>query len=316
MPFSDGNDFDTVRESARRSGAPIASFTDRLAARQHDLPTAMRRIVDVIEEEPHLFTEGTITELAVQAGVAPSSVTRLSKELGYASIATMRTAVAREHALRGADQAWTADVGAAFSPADDPRTLLEKLTNAHLQTIRASAAQLDADRLSDLAAGIAVADRVDIYAIGGSANAARMFADRAFRLGVQARVWDEVHAGLVSASFLGPSSVAIGVSRSGRTPEVLQMMRAARSRGARTVAMVGTSASRLASISELTITTAGADNPGSADMTPRYGQGFALDLLFLLIARLDIEETKRHLAATSRSVERHRRELELAEPDA
>lgn len=304
-----GNRFDG-QEGVDSPVSALASFADRLHARRGDLPVAMRRIIGLIEDDPRQFTEGTITSLASRAEVAPSTVTRLSRALGYPSVARMRMAVAREQAAHGHDDAWLKDVGEDFSPDDDPQALMEKLTFTHLRMIRNTAAQLDVQRLQRVAERIATADRVDLYAIGGSANAAQMFADRAFRIGIQARVWSEVHAGLVSSSFLGPSSVAIAVSRSGRTPEIAQLTREAGRAGALTVAMVGNPSSRVAAAAELTITTMSSEHPGSGDMTPRYGQGFALDLLFLLVARLDVETTNRRLAVTSHSVERHRRDLE------
>ena len=270
----------------------------------------MQRVVRLIEDDPQALVEGTITSLAETAGVAPSTVTRLSKELGYASVARMRMAFAREQSLADTEDPWVNDLGPELSPDDDPQALLEKLTFTHLRMIRATATRLDVGLLQHVAERIAVADRVDLYAIGGSANAAQMFADRTFRIGVQSRVWSEAHAGLVSASFLGPSSVAIAVSRSGRTPEVARLIGEARGAGALTVAMVGTAGSRVASAADVTIVTSPAEDPGGGDLMPRYGQGFALDLLFLLVARLDVEATTRRLARTSRSVERHRRDLE------
>lgn len=317
MPQQRGNSFDG-EESRGAVALPegtsgLASFSDRLQERQGDLPVAMRKVVALIEQEPQLFTDGSITSLAARAGVAPSTVTRLSKALGYPSVARMRMAFARELAVRQPADPWMHDIGSDLSPDDDPRALVEKLTFAHLRMIRNTAVQLDVERLNEIAERIAAADRVDVYAIGGSANAAQMFADRAFRVGIQVRVWSEVHAGLVSASFLGPGSVAIAVSRSGRTPEVAQMLREARRTGALTAAFVGNPSSRVAAAADVTITTMSAEQPDSGDLMPRYAQGFALDVLFLLLARVDVETTRRRLALTSRSVERHRREWELAE---
>lgn len=270
----------------------------------------MQKVVQLLESEPQLFTDGTITELASRAGVAASTVTRLSKALGYSSVARMRMAFARELAVHAPDEAWMAGVGEEFGPDDEPGELLDKLAAAHLRMVRTTADRLDVGQLNRVAERIAVADRIDIYAIGASANAAKMFAIRAFRIGIQVRVWDEVHVGLVSASFLGPSSVAIAVSRSGRTPEVAQLIREAARSGAMTVAMVGNASSRIAAAADITITTMPSEHPGGGDMTPRYAQGFSLDLLFLLLARHDVERTTRRLAATSRSVERHRRNRE------
>lgn len=320
MPRSGGNSFDLTAETPR-SSARLASFADRLEARRRELPVAMQRIVALIEADPHAFTEGTITSLAARAGVAASTVTRLSRALGYASVSRMRVAVAREQVAPGSagsagfTEVWNHDVGEDLRPEDDPQALLEKLTFAHLRMIRATAAQIDVGLLQALAERIARADRVELFAIGGSANAAQMFTERVFRIGVQPRVWSEVHAGLVAASFLGPSSVAIAVSRSGRTPEVAQLLREAGRRGAHTVAVVGSPSSRIGSLADVVIPTAAAEHPGSGDLTPRHGQGFVLDLLYLLLARLDVEATTRRLATTGRSVERHRRDLEGGEDD-
>lgn len=294
-----------TRREARPEG--LSSFADRFRAQRSSMPDAAVRVGELIEHDPTVLIGRTIKELSLLAQVSSATVTRFSRFLGYSSLSEMRVAVATELGRSDSAESWRDDVGRDYDPADSREVLLEKLMHAHVRIVKNTAANLDLNTLSRVAAKIVTASRVDFYAVEGSAKVAEGLANRLFRIGIQARAWSDPHMGIVSAVNLGEQGVAIGMSQSGSTAETVAMLRQAADSGAYTVALVGDRTSKLASIAEDCLRTSPPDEfQAPDDLTPRYGQGLVTDMLFLLVARADVENVGRRLSTTRTAVDRYR----------
>jgi DNA-binding MurR/RpiR family transcriptional regulator len=121
--------------------------------------------------------------------------------------------------------------------------------------LRAAAELLDVDAVDRVAAVIRRCRQVDIYGMSGSGFMALAAAQDLYRLGVNARAWSDPHLGLTSAALLGPDCVAIGISNSGTTQETVEMLTAAKARGALAVALLSNLSSPLAQVADVSIQT-------------------------------------------------------------
>ncbi|HEX3549826.1 MAG TPA: N-acetylmuramic acid 6-phosphate etherase [Candidatus Elarobacter sp.] len=92
---------------------------------------------------------------------------------------------------------------------------------------------------------------------------------------------DDASAGARSVDDVGEGDVAIGVSASGNAPFVVSALRAARSRGARTVAIVNAAASGLAAQADVAIVAATGAEPiqGSTRMRAGTAQKIVLNAI-------------------------------------
>ncbi|MEI3844223.1 MULTISPECIES: MurR/RpiR family transcriptional regulator [Microbacterium] len=284
------------------------SISRRIAARRGSMPTAMSKIADVIADQPTAPVELTITELAALAGTSAATVTRFSRALGFDGYTQFRVGVASEIGRGDADESWRADIGREFAPDDAPEKVLQTLLALHIRSLETTSAWLDLDAVEDVARAIATSRHVDIYGVGGSGVIAEEFQGRLYRIGVNAHAWRDVHDGLTSAVLQDASSVAIGISSTGRTEETVQMLSQAGAVGARTVAITHDSASWIASVADDALCTA-APMPylRPDDLSVKHSQLLVIDLLYLLVAQHMFSDAATRLAASAMAVSAHRR---------
>jgi DNA-binding MurR/RpiR family transcriptional regulator len=118
------------------------------------------------------------------------------------------------------------------------------------QQIAAAADTLDAEVLAVIAHKLVTADATVFTAAGGSATLLARAALRFLALGVRVGWYGDSQAQLVSASLLDRSGAVLALSRSGRTPEVLAVVRAAKERGADVSVITSARKSPLAALAD------------------------------------------------------------------
>lgn len=283
---------------------------ERIRANLPQMPAAMGKIGELVLGDPTAPVELSITELAERAGASAATVTRFCRLLGYAGYLQFRVALAGELGSGdvASDTTWQADISREFAPDDSAAEMLNTLLGIHSRSLQDTASLIDLDVLDEVAAAIWTARHVDLYGLGSSGAMAAEVQNRLYRIGVPVHVWDEPHGGLASAVLQDASCVAIGLSVSGRTIEVVDMLTQAGAAGARTVAITSGRDSALARVADVTIVTAPPNQylqPG--DLSARPSQLLVLDLLYLLVARQDFATTASRLVSSRMAVSGHRR---------
>lgn len=284
------------------------TIAHRIAAGRHTMPAAMSKIADVVSVHPAAPVELTITELADRAGASPATVTRFCRAIGFDGYTQFRVGVASEIGRGGADESWNADIGDEFGVTDEPAKVLQTLAALHVDSLERTAALLNLENVVRVANAIAGARHVDIYGVGGSGIIAREFQGRLYRIGVSAHAWSDVHDGLTSAVMQNATSVAVGISSTGRTEETVQMLSQAGAAGAFTVAITHDAESWLAGLADVALATAKPSHYlRPDDLSVKHSQLLVLDLLYLLVAQQMFGEASTHLAASAMAVSAHRR---------
>ncbi|HEY5223858.1 MAG TPA: MurR/RpiR family transcriptional regulator [Microbacteriaceae bacterium] len=290
------------------AGEHASGVANRIRSRLPEMSGTMVKIADFVLENPHAPLELSIGELAHQAGTSAATVTRFCRLLGYAGFVPFRVSIATDLGRSDAHESWTADIGRAFGPDDAPRDVLSTLINAHSRTLQETASVIDVNDMARIARGIAASNHVDIYGVGGSAMLADELQARLYRIGINAHAWSEVHAGMTSAAILGPDSVAIGISNTGRTEETIQMLSEAGQAGAMTVAISNNPDSPMAAAADMSIITSVYEHfLQPDDLSAKHGQLLVLDLLYLLVAQQDFKRSTADLAASALAVASHQR---------
>ncbi|MFE6971898.1 MurR/RpiR family transcriptional regulator [Isoptericola sp. NPDC057653] len=285
-----------------------SGFRSRIRASLPHLSASMTKIAQLLLDDPALPLELSSTELARRAGTSAATVTRFCRLIGYEGYVPLRVGAAADVARSSTHEAAEPDVRRALDPADSPADVIRTLLGAHVAALQSTADLVDTALVERVAAAVAASDQLDIYGIGGSATMARELQLRLYGIGVNAHAWGEVHLGLTSAALLRGSTVAIGISHSGRTKETIDMLSLAKSSGALAAAVTSDPHSPLAAVADVHIT---GYAPGEYlqpdDLSARYARLFVLDLLYLMVARQDFRRTTTMLAASTAAIASHRR---------
>ncbi|HEV7848222.1 MAG TPA: MurR/RpiR family transcriptional regulator [Mycetocola sp.] len=296
----------TTSATSTTEGGVRASH--RIRANLPQMSSVMVKIAELLLEHPTAPLELSITELAERAGTSAATVTRFCRLIGYSGYVQFRVGVASDVGRGDAHASWRTDIGREFDPDDSPRDVLGTLLNSHMHSLQSTADRIDLDTVAAIARQISVCSHLDIYGIGGSAGMAAEMQSRLYRIGINTHCWGEVHGGLTSAAILGEGAMALGISNTGRTEETIQMLSQAKSSGAFTIALTNDQDSPLAELADVTVITAAPElylQPD--DLSAKHSQLFVLDLLYLLVAQLDLTEIATRLAASAMAVSEHRR---------
>lgn len=269
------------------------------------LARAEQRVARVVLENPAAVAHRSITEVAEAAGTSETTVTRFCKAIGVGGYPELRIALAAETARSEART--EQDLGSDISPTDDLRSVVAKVAYADARAVEETAEQLDVDELQRVVDAVATARRIDVYGVGASAFVALDLQQKLHRIGLTSYAWSDTHIALTSAAVLRPGDVAVGISYTGSTAEIVEALRVARQHGATTVALTNFPRSPISEVADHVLTTAGRETTfRSGAMASRIAQLTVIDCLFIGVAQRHHESARAALEATYEAVSGHR----------
>lgn len=278
----------------------------RLRIELPSLPDALQRVAAQILEDPDAATRASIADLAERAGTSTATVTRFCRVLGFSGYAELRVALAAEGG-RAEQARWATDIDREIEPGDPLDRVLGVVASADSRAIQETAARLDLDRIDRVAGAVAEAGRVELVGLGSSGTAARELAFRLERIRVPCWFRPDAHTALTNAALLRPGDVAVGLSHSGRTREVVEVLAEAREQGALTVAVTSFDRSPLAQAADVVLTTAVHETTFRlAALSALHSQLLVLDLVYVAVAQRTYERTTEAFEVTARAVQAHR----------
>lgn len=287
-------------------GAESGGLLGRLRTEGPSMPEALAKIAETILAAPETAAHASIVDLAERSGTSTATVTRFSRTLGFRGYANLRVAIATETG-RAEQARWETDIDAGIAPGDPLTEVLGVVTAADTRAIQDTAAGLDLAAAERVATAIAGAQRVELFGLGSSGTAAREMAFRLERIRVPVWHRTDSHTALTNAALLLPGDVAIGLSHSGRTREVIETLAEAADHGALTVAITGHSRSPLAEIADVVFTTTVQGSTFQlAALSALHSQLLILDLIYVAVAQRTYERTAEALELTVRAVDAHR----------
>lgn len=201
--------------------------------------TKIRDILDTLTGEEKTLAEYVINnytlvpslsliQFAASAHVSPGSVRTFCKDLGLDGYHNLHDA------LSGIDSVAASVFFEGIDTLD-----LEHMVNSVFDNI-ASVLQkardsLDMDSLQQAVDAVSEANQVTIAGMGTSASVAQEFAYRLELIGLNCNQYIDPHRQLMSIAHLGPKDIVIGISHSGRTRNIVNVMRMAQQRNTRTM---------------------------------------------------------------------------------
>jgi DNA-binding MurR/RpiR family transcriptional regulator len=288
--------------STGRSDGSGGSLLVRLRGIRPSLSPAEDRVAEQVLGDARRAAGLTISELAAAARTSETTVLRFCRRLGLRGYPQLRLALAEESAQPRSSSPKVTDISASDSIDD----IIAKVAFTDASAVEETAEQLDRTALAAAAKAIARARRVDVYGIGASAIVGTDLQQKLHRIGVTAFCWNDPHIALTSATLLGKSDVALGISHSGTTTETVEALEAAGANGATTIAVTNFPVSRLASGADLVLTTAARETSlRSGATSSRIAALTVVECLYIAVAQHDLRRAQRAVEATRRAVASH-----------
>ena len=269
-----------------RSGAN--TLMERIGHLQHELTPAEQRVAKLVLEQPRLVLGEPIADIARLAEVSQPTVIRFCRSLGLLGLADFKLKFASS--LTGAIPVRHSQV----RNSDSTHDLSAKVIDNTVSAILKFRDQLDVRSLDRAIELVARARRVEFYAMGNSRVVALDGQHKFFRFRIPTSAYGDSHLLTLAAELLNPGDVVIAISNSGRLPDLLAAVDAARRAGADVIAITS-SGSPLAKKATVCLAVDHAeDSTTFLSMISRILQLLLIDIVSVGIS-IDGETGLRHL---------------------
>ena len=277
-------------------------FLFRVQRDYSSLRRSEKIIADYLQKKSHQRLDVSITELARLLEVSEATISRFCRTLGYRGFQDLKLSLATDLSAVEGFRNIPVDIVETDPPTVVGKKLSDTLSNAIVETQRS----LDMEMVNAAVDEIAQAKRVELYGVGG-AHAVASEANHLFlKAGINCVAYRDGYMQTVTASLLGKGCVAIGVSHTGLSMDVVNALKIASDNGAVTISITSNGESPLARVSRICLCTPprGKDIPLYGDfMEARVSLLYIIDLLYLgIIFRLG-EISKRSLERSTNALE-------------
>ncbi len=204
----------------------------QLRAQLPALPAKEQAVARLLLERPHEMVQVSIRRIAAEAGTSTATVTRLSRKLGLKDFRELKVALAFE-----VGHFSSLPPSLDVHPEDSPLTVLRKVFQAEVQALEEALAGIDGETFAQAVELLASAKRVGIFGVGSSVPVALDAYYRFLRIGLPVFMAPETHMQAVAASLMKGGEVALFISHTGRSRELLDSVREAAQSGASIIAL-------------------------------------------------------------------------------
>ena len=213
----------------------------------NDMGKSEKRVADWLFSHSGEILPYSITDLASMCESSEATIVRFSKRLGCSGYQDLKIALAREHDKRVIAPIITAD--------DDCFSIFEKVCNDAYMSLERTKKTLSPEAMTAAVDAIAGAGRVVLIGLGASAQVAEDASNKLLRAGYNSVAYADTHMQAIAVSRLKQGDTVIGISQSGASKDIVESMKVAKSRGARTIAITSRERSPIARLSEIVLLT-------------------------------------------------------------
>ena len=242
-----------------------------------DMGRSEKRIADYILSNSQSIIEMSISELASKCGSGDATVVRFSRRLGFTGYQALKLGIAAEISSVSA-------IDRTINKTDSCYEIFQKRINDILISLKNTESVLNHTQLELAAKSIMAAKKIIIFGLGNSSAIAMDATHKFLRLGLNAQACCDNHMQAIIASHLNRDSVAIGVSHSGNSKDIIDALRLSKIGNAFTICVTNHSNSPIVKNSDLCIFTKADETSHSLlAMSSRIAQLAIFDAIYSYI---------------------------------
>ena len=255
----------------------MESVLHKIRFMQKDMGPAEKKICDYLLKNTNDIIGISISELAARCGCGDATVVRFSRRLGFDGYQSLKIGIAGEINS-------TSSVGGEINRSDSCFEIFKKRINDISVSLQNTESVLNAENLEKAAKKIMAAQRVVIFGLGNSAAIANDAAHKFLRLGRDAQACCDNHLQAIIASHLNKNCVAVGITHSGSSKDIVEAMQLAKMSGAATVCITNFGQSPIVDNSDIALFTKSDETQHSIlAMSSRIAQLAIFDAIYTYI---------------------------------
>lgn len=275
-----------------------SNFFEKVSDKKSELRKSEKKVLEYILKNPYKITQESITGIAKNSETSETTVNRLCHSLGYSGFGQMKLALMHDVV---SDK--IKNIPEDIVEKDDLRTIMKKLGNSFISVIGKTQEIIDYSELKRAIETILKAEKIYFYGIGGSGHIAEVAHHLFLKASIFNTSYCDGYMQAVSASLLTRRDLAIGISHSGRTRDVIEAIKIAKNNGAMTIVITGNMESNIIDYADIKLFTSSKEEPLYGDfMEAKISQLFIIDLLYIGILLKNVPIYVKHLEDTAEAI--------------
>lgn len=206
---------------------------------------AEKRVADYILNHINIVINQSTQTVAEKTNTSPATIVRFSKRLGYEGFTNLKVEIAKNSKSEA-----TTDFTAMIESSDSLETMVYKAEHANINTFNKTYRLLNLTDLDLAIQALTKARRIFVYGVGGAAIGCEDLYHKLLRINVDVVYIEDFHLLLTALTHIQPGDVAIAMSYSGRTRDVIVAQTYAKSKGATTITITSNKKSEVAKQSD------------------------------------------------------------------
>lgn len=235
-------------------------------------------IIDYVLKNPDETSRLTIYELAEKTYTSPSSIIRLCKKNGFSGYKEFSKELIYEQAIR---ENYKETEITDLSRTDVTEDIITKVTHKNILSLEETQKMLDLDILEASVKAIHNSERLSIFGIGASQIVAKDAKLKFTRINKMAFVSEDWHTQLLYAKNMSEEDVALVISYSGKTEEMVECAKTAKNNGATVISITQLGDSPIEALADYSLYVASNEfSFRSGAMSSRLAQLNLIDIIY------------------------------------
>lgn len=253
-----------------------------------------QKIAKFILDFPHEVVNMSIDELATACGTSMSSVVRLCKSANYSGYKELCRMLFTELAYDRQESNPYNDV----KPGDSTESIVQSVCSSNIKSIENTKAVLATEDIDHAIDAICKAERVDFYGAGTSGIIALDAHNKFVRIHKLSMSSQDPHDQILCATSLKAGDVAVLISYSGDTKDILETAEVVRQTDATVISITSYSKNPLSQKADICLYSSSESLVRSGVMGQRIGQLTIIDILYTSVVSRMYNDVKAHLDTT------------------
>ena len=267
-----------------------------LRERSKTFSSTEREVAESILNNPQLVVDMSVHELAKFTFSSASTIVRLCNHTGYSGYKEFRRAVTYELAQR--EQAKKTEQK-EITHTDSLSDIVDKITYLNIRSLEDTRELLDMDALSKCVELVKNARVIYLFGMGASLCAAKDAYLKFLRLNRLAVINDDWHSQILQSRNATAQDVALVISYSGTTPEIVECMKHLKENGTPIIAITRCVQSPVSDMADQKLYTSSNESLfRTGAMSSRMSQLNVIDILYTALANEQFEDSLAQLSRT------------------
>lgn len=256
---------------------------------------AERKVADWIAENPGKIISLSIVELAELCACSEATIVRFSKRLGLSGYQELKISLASESG--------TSSVNTSISEYDSAYQMFEKVCNDIYISLEKTKKSLNEKSIDEASKKLCAANKIVIFGLGNSSPVALDASHKFMRAGLNAIAYTDNHMQVIAASHLKKNDIAIGISHSGSSKDIVDALKVAKEHGATTITITNEGKSPILKQSDIVLSTSSDETQYNIlALNSRIAQLAIVDTLYFYIVFNRSEDALNSIKETEHSL--------------